>query len=135
MDMKKAFTHLVKAGRDAMHIESTLENIGYRSTPYFNLYSDICDALYAMLGEDTELFEQSETYAAIHDIYTPDEIVADGLVKLWDSAVGARMGIPDTTRMMIEESARERGVETASMVKLILSEWATKQLFLKNVLK
>ena len=88
-----------------------------------------------MLGEDTESFDESITHSAMHDSFTPDEIIAEDLAKLLDDASGACLEIPDATRTVIEKSAQERGIETASMIKLILSEWATKQLFMENILE
>ena len=76
MNTKSVLTHLIRAGRDALHLEKTLTDLGYKETPYYNLYGEITDALYAMLDERTDTVEESKAYAAIHDIYTPDEICA-----------------------------------------------------------
>ena len=67
MDAKKVLTHLVRAGRDALHIESTLTELGYKETPYYNLYGEIAEAIYTMIGENTDTFNESITYAKIHD--------------------------------------------------------------------
>ena len=82
MNTKKVLTHLIRAGRDALHLEKTLKNIGYKETPYYNLYGEIADAIYTMLGEDTDTFDESVTHAAINDIFTPDEICAEKLAEM-----------------------------------------------------
>ena len=45
MNTKFVLAHLIRAGRDALHLEKTLTEIGYNETPYFNLYGDITDAI------------------------------------------------------------------------------------------
>lgn len=131
MDMKKTITHLIKAGRDAMHLDSTLGNIGYDGTPYFNLYGDICEALYAMLGEDTDSFEQSETYAVMHDCLMPDEMCADQLLPLYFKNA---CDLSDHTVSTLEEAAEDHGISIEQMIRLVISEWAMRQNMLKALI-
>lgn len=130
MNTKFVLTHLIRAGRDAIHLEKTLTDIGYKETPYFNLYGEITDAIYALLDEQTDTIEESKAYAAIHDIYTPDEICAEELAQLVSVP-----DVSDTTMEVITESARSRGIEPATMVRLILNEWAMKEMFAQSVLR
>ena len=134
MNQKKVLTHLIRAGRDALHLEQTLNSIGYKETPYFNLYGEIADAIYCMLDEDTESFDESVTHAAIHDPLTSDELAAEELAKLLDKASDPCIDIPSATRKMIAECAEKRGVSETSMIKLILSEWAARELYTNNCL-
>ena len=129
MNTKQVLTHLIRAGRDAMHLEKTLENLGYKETPYFHLYGEICDAVYCLLGENTDAFDESETYAAMHDIFTSDEMCAEKLASICNQSVDAlESNIPDATREILIESARAKGMELNQFVNLILSEWAMKQI-------
>ena len=130
MNTKFVLTHLIRAGRDALHLEKTLTDIGYKETPYFNLYGEITDAIYALLDEHTDTVEESKAYAAIHDIYTPDEICAEELAPLVSVP-----DVSDTTMEVIVETAKSRGIEPSTMVKLILSEWAMKEMFSQSVLR
>ena len=129
MDTKNVLTHLIRAGRDALHLENTLTDIGYRETPYFNLYGEIADAIYAMLDEHTDI-EDSKAVAAINDIFTPDEICAEELASLVSVP-----NIPDTTMEVISEAAAGRNIEPSTMIRLILSEWAMKEMFCAKALK
>lgn len=128
MDSKKVLTHLIRAGRDALHIERTLNELGYKETPYYNLYGEIADAIYTMLGENTESFDESITHATIHDVYLADEICAEQLAKLLDDASTTNLVLPDPTREILEESAKKRGIEPASMARAILNNWAMNEM-------
>lgn len=130
MNTKSVLTHLIRAGRDALHLEKTLTDIGYKETPYFNLYGEITDAIYDLLDEQTDTIEESKAYAAIHDPFTPDEICAEELAKF--------VGLPetsDTTMEVIAEAARSRRIEPSTMIRLILNEWAMKEMFSQSVMR
>jgi hypothetical protein len=131
MDLKQALVHLIKAGRDALHLDQTLNSIGYKDTPYFNLHGEIADAVYKIIGEETDTFDESMTYAAMHDIYTSDEICAERLAEM---ASNPTLNIPETTLAIIQESASNRGISLLSMINLILSEWAIKEAMIQSVL-
>lgn len=130
MNTKSVLTHLIRAGRDALHLEKTLAEIGYKETPYFNLYGDITDAIYSILDEHTDTIEESKAYAAIHDPFTPDEICAEELASIVYAP-----DIPETTMEVITEAARSRNIEPSTMVRLILNEWAMKEMFCSAVLR
>lgn len=135
MNAKNVLTHLVRAGRDALHLEETLKKLGYNETPYFNLYGEISSAIYALLNEDADTFDESMTYAAMNDIYTPDEVCAERLAEMYDADSGHVTILSETTAEVINEAARARGIEPNRMINLILSEWAAKQLMFDNFLK
>ena len=130
MNAKNVLTHLVRAGRDALHMEETLKQLGYKETPYFNLYGEITDAIYALLDEQTDTIEESKAYAAVHDIYTPDEVCAEELAQFVSVP-----DISDTTMDVISEAAQSRGIEPSTMIRLILNEWAMKEMFCANALR
>lgn len=130
MDAKKVLTHLIRAGRDAIHLEKTLTEIGYKETPYFNLYGEITDAIYGILDEHTDTIDESKAYAAVHDIYTPDEICAEELALLVDTP-----NVHDTTMEVITEAALSRNIKPSTMVRLILNEWAMKEMLCTAVLR
>jgi len=128
MDTKKVFLHLVKAARDSLHLESTLSNIGYSETPYFNLYGEIAEAIYDLLDEDTDTFEESATARILQETYTPDEISAEKLAVLFDNNTWS---ISDKIRPMLEEAATNRSLTTESLINVILGEWACKEQLMK----
>ena len=129
MNTKSVLTHLIRAGRDALHLEKTLTEIGYKETPYFNLYGDITDAIYGILDEHTDTIEESMAYAAIHDPFTPDEICADELASLVNIP-----DIPETTMEVIRDVSQTRSIPTTTMIRLILNEWAIKEMYSNSVL-
>lgn len=122
MNTKKVLTHLIKAGRDALHLENTLSSIGYKETPYFNLHGEITDAIYTMLGEDTDSLEESMTYAAMTDIFTSDEQCAEQLAPM----IEPDFNIPTATMDIIRSSASEQNMDVSQFIQLILSDWARK---------
>ena len=134
MNSKKILTHLIRAGRDALNMENVLTQFGYKETPYFNLYGEIADAIYCLLDEKTDSFDQSVTHAVMHDPLTPDEVAAEQLAEILDKASMATLDIPKTTRILIEETAEKRGMTTENLIRIILSEWAYKELFANHVL-
>ena len=131
MDTKKVLTHLIKAGRDALHLESTLHDIGYDSTPYLSLYGEISEAIYCMIGEDTETFEESLTHHSMNDIFTSDETCAEGLASMCSEPV--LQDVPESTRNIIIETANRRGIDPQKMAMLILSEWAAKEILFQQM--
>ena len=136
MDEKKILTHLIKAGRDALHLERTLKQLGYSDTPYFDLYGEICEAVYCLIGEDTQTFDESLTHAAMNDIYSSDEMCAETLAAICkDSITSSGLNIPETTRSILESAAKERGVDLHKMVQLILCEWAAKEVMIHAMFK
>lgn len=126
MNAKKTLTHLIRAGRDALHLENTLNNLGYNETPYFNIHGEIAEAIYNMLDEKTD-YEDSVTYAVMQDIYTPDEMCAEQLVEMMEPP----LTVYKTTMEIISETAKEKGITESQMINLILSDWARKELLLK----
>lgn len=130
MDKKKVFVHLVKASRDAYHLEQTLNSVGYTETPYFNLYGEISEAMYHMLGEKTDTFDESITHAAVHDVFTTDEQCAEQLAELCEHNAEI-IQIPEATKKTIVEAAQARGISPFTLVNIILSEWAVHQEILK----
>ena len=134
MNSQKVLTHLVRAGRDALHIENILNGIGYKETPYFNLYGEIADAIYTMLGENVDSFDESVTHSTINDPLTSDELAAEQLAKLLNKTSGAIIQINNTTRDIIAEAANSRGVDFEKMANIILSEWAVKHILQQKLM-
>jgi len=131
MDAKIILTHLIKAGRDSLHLEETLRQIGYNGTPYFNLHGEICEAVYNFLGEDVESFDQSATHAAMHDFLTSDEQCAEHLASMI-SEPDKGIDIPDSAKDMLIEAAERRHMDLPKLIKLILCEWAANEIMLNQ---
>lgn len=129
MNAKYVLTHLIRAGRDALHLDATLTDIGYRDTPYFSICGEIADAISYLLDERPETYEDSTAYAAFHDIYSTDEQCAELLAE----RICPVPQIPDATMAVIRETAKERGMDVNQLIKLILSDWAMKETMFRTV--
>jgi len=130
MDSKKVLTHLIRAGRDARNMENVLSTIGYEETPFFHMYGDICDAIYTLIGEKTETFDESITCAVMTDPITPDETWAEELAPL-----ACTPDVPDATMEVITAAATSRNIPMSTMIRLILNEWAMKTIYFQNITK
>ena len=62
----KALVKIVEAGRIAKQVDDAMQDVGYGDTPYFHIYGKLSDAVYELLGENTETFEQSLSYKIMH---------------------------------------------------------------------
>ena len=124
MDSKKILTHLIRAGRDALNLENMLTTIGYKETPYFNLYGDISEAVYTLLGEQTESIDESITHAVMRDPLMSDEDCATELAPLV-----CVPNISDTAMNVINEAAVARGLSASTLIRIILNEWAMREIF------
>ena len=128
MDTKNVLLHLVKAGRDALHADKTLNSIGYGITPYFQIHAEISEAIYAMLDENVD-YEESVTYAVMNDIYTPDEMCAEQLAEMIEQPII----VSDTAKGIIADAASKKGMDTNQFINLILNDWARKELIMQNL--
>ena len=72
--LREALGRLVLVARKAKKCDDAMFEIGYGDTPYFEIYGQTADAIYSIVGENTERFDESATYQAInHDGYTDEE--------------------------------------------------------------
>lgn len=81
MDWKEVFLLLVKAARKTCEADTVLRHIGYGDTPYCEIYGFLTDAVYALLGEHTDEFSDSITFAAMSPSVLSDEERATMLVQ------------------------------------------------------
>lgn len=63
----KTLENIISACRTAKDSDDALRSVGYIETPYFKIYGHIMDALYDLLGENTETFDESITYRIMED--------------------------------------------------------------------
>ena len=132
MNTKCVLNHLVRASRDALHMEQTLKGLGYSETPYFHLYGEITEAIYCMLGESTETFDESITSTTINNIFLTDEHCAEELSEhCKEEEKEDTFQSPYSTKRILEEMAEERGLGIQQLVNLILSEWVIKKEMIK----
>lgn len=71
--MKEAFKKMVRAAEKSLYMDKEMTKIGYSGSLYADIFGDIADAIYEMLGENVKTFESSFTYVLLHtDVLTLD---------------------------------------------------------------
>lgn len=78
--MKKALILMVKVARKAMEHDQANVKLGYPANPFFDLYGDALDAIYYLIGENTESLKESVTYRTVHNESLTDEQCAERLM-------------------------------------------------------
>ena len=73
LPMEKLMLRLVRTARKALNADEKLREIGYETTPYWDIYCEIFDAIYEMLGEETDTADSSITHAVLNADTLNDE--------------------------------------------------------------
>lgn len=76
--MKDAFAKLIRTAEKARHMDNELAKIGYTDSLYADIFGDIADAIYLMLGETAKTLESSFTYVML----STDAVSIDGRATL-----------------------------------------------------
>lgn len=123
MDMKTVFTSLVEAGQLARRTDIAMRSVGYDNTPYYDIYTSICDAIYSLVGEKAETYTGSVTYNVMEQEHISDKERAQLLVAefIKRSSVWNR-----STQEVLDEVAHERQMNVEQLTTLIISEWALR---------
>lgn len=127
--MKEALAKLVKAARTAKRADDALRNVGYTDTPYFDIYGDIVDGIYAMLGEKTNTLEESVTYTALSNPDMADDECADALVAKYCQNIPR---LSEHVNESLKDAADQIGISIQAMINVILCEWALQRDVLKE---
>ena len=70
---KDAFERLIRTAEKARHMDNEMAKIGYANSLYADIFGDIADAIYKLLGENTRTFESSFTYVLLNtDVLTTE---------------------------------------------------------------
>ena len=67
--MKKLMLRLVRTARKAFEADARLREIGYETTPYWDIYCEVSDAIYDMLGENTETLNDEQRVLILISAY------------------------------------------------------------------
>ena len=68
MDIESVLNDMASAGMIAKKMDDVLHKAGYDDNPYFSIYGHITDAIYKLIGESTETFEESVTYLVMNSM-------------------------------------------------------------------
>lgn len=82
-NIKSALLGMVNAATLAKKMDKGMVELGYSETPYATLYADISDAIYQMIGEHTDRFEDSVTYTMLTAPYLDNERRAASLAYVY----------------------------------------------------
>ena len=92
MEAREAFEKLVSVARTAKQNDDKLMELGYTYTPYFEIYGKVMDAIWYLLGENTETLSESITYNAVnYEGYTDEERV-DLLMDKFKKQISDKIG-------------------------------------------
>ena len=94
MDAKRTLTLMVRAAREAQKFDSMLSANGYDNNPYFKIYGDIVDAVYAFLGEDTTSLDESVTGMVMSSNDLTEEQCVEILLNKYEGEAEQRHDIP-----------------------------------------
>lgn len=73
MDVRKSLERLVRTATKVLYIAEQMQTIGFSSSNYDDVAGDIADAIYHLIGEKTDTYEQSVTYRVLHEYTFLDE--------------------------------------------------------------
>ena len=86
MDVQYSLTKMVKTARTALRLSEQLNKIGYPFLLLDEIYGDIADAIYYLIGENTIHFEDSLTFIVLNtDAITDDARITILLKKYLES--------------------------------------------------
>lgn len=76
MRIKYAFLNLVDAGLMAKKMDKAMQDAGFDNNPYFEIYGCVAQAIYYLLGEDRDDFENSlADYSLSDNLHSREERV------------------------------------------------------------
>ena len=67
MDIELVISNLVDVAEKAIALDKPMKDAGYDDNPYFTIYGHIADALYHLIGEKTNMFDDSITYCILNN--------------------------------------------------------------------
>lgn len=83
MEIRSVFLKLTKAARTAHYLDDAMQTAGYPSSPYADIFGHIADAIYTLLDEHTDTFDESITYASVLSFVNSDEQCAEFLYRAY----------------------------------------------------
>lgn len=79
-EIKDALLRLVTAARDTKRLQEAFVNVGLKDNMIFGVYSEISSAIYDLIGEKTDTFEESVTNLVLTVPYLTNERRAEMLM-------------------------------------------------------
>ena len=73
MEIRNMLSRIVKAAAIARSHSTSMSTLGYPDNPYEAIFGELADAVYLLLGEKTDTFDESITCLALCNDLIPDE--------------------------------------------------------------
>ena len=73
MNTQNTLLRMVRSARKALQMDRDMRSAGYSNNPFADILGDIADAIYYMIGEEAETFDESVTWLALKLEGVPDE--------------------------------------------------------------
>jgi len=89
--MDEVLKKMIRASEKARKIDAVLKPLGYSDNPFFDIFGDIADAVYSLVGEKKDNFEESATYWALTGDVLPEEDKLDILLEIYRKNRPARL--------------------------------------------
>ena len=89
--MKEALLHLIRASEIARKMDATMNSLGYSNNPYADIFGELADGIYYLLGEKKEYFEDSATHWALNGDVLPEQDKVDILLEVYRKNRPARL--------------------------------------------
>lgn len=71
--METTLLRMLRAAERTRQMDEDLVKHGYSNSPYADIFGDIADAIYYLIGEQKNRFEDSMTYIMLHTDAITDE--------------------------------------------------------------
>jgi hypothetical protein len=76
MNEVSILTRLVRIASKALNLSRAFDNAGYSHNPYFDIYGEIAETIYDLLGEETDEYTKSMTYRVLtSELFTDSQRV------------------------------------------------------------
>ena len=83
-NMKDALMRIINVAIEAKNIDEELSKHGYPDSPYAKFFGELAEGLYILVGEHSETFEESSTYAVMTAPFMDSERRAACLTHLYE---------------------------------------------------
>ena len=84
MGLKEALVRMVKVARYELKSMEACAIAGYNDETHFCLFGDVADAIYYLIGEKTETFDESVTCHVLRDESLDDVLRVNMLMEAYE---------------------------------------------------
>lgn len=124
MNEMEALENFVEAGKKAKHLDKNLRALGYGENPYWEIFGAIADGIYHLIGEKTEMFEDSVTHRIFDNEFLNPHESAVELLKGKRSSWDVKQIVCKDVYDILADEAKKRDIDPNRMARVIISEWA-----------